>query len=232
MPDIAKLDQLCQVLEIGMEELLGTDRSSEVLTRIIRGEEDAADGADPVSMEEIRDVAPLLPPDTVKKLVDDSAGMRGGEEPLNLSAIIGLAPFLDREYLDGLAKRASVDSLRELTGLAPFVSSEVLDELVRNADPETDMKGIIALAPFLSKEYLDSLVRKIGTDNLRELTGLAPFVSSGVLDELVRNMDPETDMKGITALAPFLSSETLRKLAEALVQNGDLSSLKSVTPFL
>ena len=134
MPDISKLEQLCQILHLSMDELLGSESTSKTLTRIIKKDETAEDWGEPVTMEEIQEVAPILPPADVERLVDDNLEKQD-EEPLDVSAIIGLAPFLDSGYLDSLAKRVHAESLAELIGLAPFISKEALDSLVKNSNP-------------------------------------------------------------------------------------------------
>lgn len=233
MPDISKLEQLCQILEIGMEELLGADSASRTLSRIMEKEESSQSEAEPITMEQIQEVAPLLPPADVERLVDHRLGGQENEEELDLKAITGLAPFLDEEYLDALIKRVRVRSLKELTGLAPFLSEKALDTLVENADLNADISGIIAMAPFLSEEALDKLVGKMEpSDNWASIAGLAPFLSTKTLDRLVRGMLPSDNWEGIIGLAPFLSDDTLDALAESADPQKDMSHIVSLAPFL
>lgn len=235
MPDISKLKQLSQILNISLDELLMTD-SAKTLNRIINKEErenameNTFNAEDAITLEEIQDIAPLLPPDDMEKLVDDSIEQQGKEE-LNLSSIVGLAPFLDKEYLGKLVQRAHIDSLRELAGLAPFLNKETLDSLVLSTDPQKDMHGIISLAPFLGKPTLDKLVQKmLPLNSLRELAGLGPFLSKETLDSLVLSADPQKDMHGIVSLAPFLQKETLDKISETATEKGIL--IAGLCPFL
>lgn len=232
-PDIGKLEQLCQILEIGVDELLGTDSASRTLSRIIEKEEPSKADAEPVTIEEIQEVAPLLPPADMAWLVDDSLDNQEDGEKLDLKAIAGLAPFLDEKYLDALIKRAHVHSLKDLAGLAPFLSSETLDVLVAEADIKGDISGIISLAPFLGSETLDALVDKMEEKgDIREVRGLAPFLSSGTLDRLVQKMLPLDDWEGIRGLAPFLSSDALGALIENADPRQDMSHIVALAPFL
>lgn len=232
-PDIGKLEQLCQILEIGVDELLGTDSASRTLSRIIEKEEVPEADAKPVTIEEIQEVAPLLPPADMAWLVDDSLDNQEDGEKLDLKAIAGLAPFLDEKYLDALIKRAQVHSLKDLAGLAPFLSSETLDVLVAEADIKGDISGIISLAPFLGSETLDALVDKMEEKgDIREVRGLAPFLSSGTLDRLVQKMLPLDDWEGIRGLAPFLSSDALGALIENADPRQDMSHIVALAPFL
>ena len=231
-PDIGKLEQLCQILEISVEELLGTDSASRTLSRIMAKEDAPQADAKPITIEEIQEVAPLLPPANMEQLLDDSLEGQEEGETLDLKAIIGLAPFLDEKYLDALIKRAQVHSLKDLAGLAPFLSSEMLDSLVENADIEGDISGITSLAPFLSSQALDALVEKAEKKgDISEILGLAPFLSKDTLDRLVQRMLPTDDWKGIRGLAPFLSSEALGALVENADPQKDMSHIVALAPF-
>ncbi len=257
MPDIAKLEQLCQVLDIKLENLLGGD-SSRAVTKVMEAtspairktvyrdsvEQPVPDGGsaddgtsegDPISVEDICNVAPLLPPNDIEALVENN--VQQAEEKIDLSAITALAPFLDSEYLERLVRGARVHSLSEVVCIAPFLSTSVVDSLVLNSNPKCDMDGIVALAPFLSGEALNTLaLDKLYTTggSLQKLTALAPFLSSETLDVLIERSDPECDMNGIIALAPFLSSETLNKLAlnKLYTGIGSLQKLTALAPFL
>ena len=250
MPDIAKLEQLCRLLHISIEDLLGTDKASGTLTKIIyqdtiepsqTPEASSAGSAndimeetarESVTMEEIQDIAPLIPPSDIEKLVEKSVQER--KEKLNLSAITGLAPFLDKAYLDSLVERAQIDSLNEVAALAPFLRQDALNSLVMSADLECDISGVISLAPFLSRETLRKLALQLSSvGSLQMLTGLAPFLDRETLDILVANSDTECDISGVISLAPFLSRTTLDKLANRLLEK-DLPGgmLVGLCPFL
>ena len=67
MPDIAKLEQLCQILQISIDQLLGMEDEAKTVRRIMQKDEAAIAG---VTMKEIENIAPLLPPKEVTKLVN------------------------------------------------------------------------------------------------------------------------------------------------------------------
>lgn len=231
-PDIGKLEQLCQILDISVEELLGTDSASRTLSRIMEKEESTEKAAEPITIEQIQEVAPLLPPADMEKLVEDSLENQEAGEELDLPAIIGLAPFLDEEHLDSLVKRARVHSLTELAGLAPFLSEEMLDGMVEKADIKEDFAGIVGVAPFLSDKTLDRLVRKmLPLDDWQNIAGLAPFLSKKTLSAMVESANPQKDMAHIISLAPFLEEEALDKLLKKLPEDADVD-ISGLYPFL
>ncbi|MCI9218920.1 MAG: helix-turn-helix transcriptional regulator [Lachnospiraceae bacterium] len=235
MPDISKLELLCRILDISLEELLGTDSASRTLNRIIEKEESPMADAEPITIEQIREVAPILPPADVERLVDDRLDSQTDTdtEEFDLNAITGLAPFLDAEYLDALVKRVHVRSLKELSELAPFLGSNTLDALTENAELCEDMSGVISLAPFLSAKTLDRLVRRmLPLNDWHGVLGLAPFLSSDTLDALVEGLEKTEDMAAITGLAPFLSAKTLDRLVRRMLPLNDWHGILGLAPFL
>lgn len=256
MPDIGKLGQLCMILEISIDDLLGNDRAVENLKQIMNRREDEPVQAMPI--EEVAEVLPLLPPKEAQEYVDSSVRT---EEKANLKAIRPLAPFLEGEYLEKLIDRAENVSLKELSALAPFLEPEYLDRTAEKAILEgVKIKEVLAIAPFMSKdglgrvaekaevsslrelqclapflrsEMLGKLVERAGTTDFREVSSLAPFLSGETLDQLVsRALQSEEGLEHISSVLPFLKRETVQRLAEELMKRGNTRVMKSVMPFL
>lgn len=228
MPDIAKLEQLCSILQLSMEELLGAD-SAHTVAKVIHTQKSApeSEGTEPITMEEMAEVLPLLPPAEANDLVDNVTQTK---EKLDLSAIQPLAPFLDDAYLEKLIERADIQSLEEMSDLAPFLDAEYLGRLAETT-PIQDLEEILCLAPFLTDDALDRLAMKAENCNIPGLISLAPFLSEETLNQLAEKSMEKGDMEQIGGLAPFLSQETLQKIAEQLMKNGDLTQLQEILPF-
>ena len=205
MPDISKLSQLCEILGISIDELLGAQPAAGTIKKVLKNEENKEmREVEPVSLEELAEVAQLLPPKEVSSIVEENAKCFGEELPL--SAILTLAPFLETELLDQLAERVGDADIQGLNGLAPFLSTETLDRLAEKIS-DVDIHALTSLAPFLSEGTLGKLAEaKLASGELQNPTGLAP-------------------------LAPFLPKETLHKLAEYLLTNGDYQGLRNLAPF-
>jgi transcriptional regulator with XRE-family HTH domain len=185
MPDIAKLPEISQVLQVSVDELLDSKGQADLIQNILNSPDAAMDGRE-VYVDEIEEIAPILKP----KQVDNLAKISKVSSIAELSEI---APFVSRGVLDELVKNAAKGgSIAELSEIAPFVSKEVLDELARNAALGGNIKELAEIAPFVSKEVLNELARNAALGgNIKELTEIAPFVSREVLDELVRKMAAE-----------------------------------------
>lgn len=247
MPDISKLEDLCSTLDITVTELLGMEsKETAAVEKALQQEI--------LTVEELVEVAPMLPPAQVKEQAESK------KKKLNLKALEEIAPFMDDDLLEELLEEVEINSLYELCGLAPFLDEDVLDKLVRRA-PADDYEGIISLAPFLDEDTMDYLVKRCeGKPDKRLLNGLLPFLSEETVDHIARTCAEEADMdmleelapfmeeetigavadiciregrvKMLSALFPFMDDQTLRKVAKALMQAGDLDGLRDAAPFL
>lgn len=220
MPDISKLEDLCGTLQISIAQLLGMEtKETAAVTRILQ-EEDA-----PLTVEELSELAPVLPPAEVKK--------QAQKQKLNVAALVDIAPYLDEEFLGELLEDAEVESLLVLQSLAPYLDGDVLDRLVRRA-PETDFDGIAAMAPFLEEETLDYLVKRCEQkpENGAFLEMLAPFLKEETLNWLVKKQEENFDKDMLETLAPFLEEETIDALVEAQIAKGNIKNLAGLYPFM
>ena len=148
MPDISKLEQLCNVLHITVYELLGTeDAQARTVSKILEKEELP-------ELEELAQIAPMLDPEIIKEAAEESAKKR----QVNWHAIMQMAPFLDAQTLDEILEDVKPGDYSQIIALAPFLGSQTLDKLVQRCEDEADLGMIIALAPFLSSQTLDKLV--------------------------------------------------------------------------
>ena len=214
MPDISKLEQLCQILHLKLDDLLGTEHAARTLEKVIHPEADCQHPSEPITIAEIQEVAPLLPPKEMNQLIENTLE---NEETFQLSAIVGLAPYMDEYLLDHFIQKEHISHPEDLADIAPFLGSRTLDRLVSQADPGQDLS---ALYPFLSQENLDTLARS----NPDRLPAMAPFLDSQSLDKLVSQAGPGRDL---AFLYPFLSQENLDALAQS---NPD--RLPAMAPFL
>ena len=177
MPDISKLEQLCSVLHITVNELLGMEETAAAVPTLDVRE---------MTVAELKDAAPALPPAEVKARVKVEKKKR----KLDLDSIIAVAPFLDEDTLDEVLADAKLDDIEDLVGLAPFLHKDTLNKLLEQCEVD-DMDDLVGLAPFLSKEVLEKHVERIimeDPDALEELNAIAPFLPRGSLARIVKNL--------------------------------------------
>lgn len=195
MPDISKIADLCEILGIAIDELIGEKKSAVTLQKVIDHQE-----AD-ISLAELADVAAIMTPQKMEMIVEE----RAKKETINIKAIIPLAPFLDDEYLEEIAEKVSVEDLSQVIGIAPFLSDEALAKIVLNYDGP--IQNITGLAPFLEEDVLDELVEKYLLQencNIKSLIGLCPFLDEKTVRKIATFAMKHGDYGTITGLAPFM----------------------------
>ena len=204
MPDISKLAELCGVLHITVEELLGMDAAPAAKAVV----------EEPMTMEALMEAAPALPPAVVKERVRAEKKRR----KLDLDALIAVAPFLDEDTLNELMEDVVVDDLDDLAGIAPFVSRETLKKAVEQCGVD-DLEDLVPLAVFLGEEALGELVEDVTVDDLEDLVPLAPFLPSETLEKLVADaIDADTDLlEDVACLAPFLGQGALARILKKIL---------------
>lgn len=186
MPDIGKLEELCEILDISLDRLLGVQRQVQNVQKVI----DYTSGKteETLSLEEIRDAVPLMEPEQVQKCVGNAAEET---ERISLDELVGLAPFAGKGTLKKLAEKVEEVNLDELVSLAPFVDRETLNRLAEKIDTdEICPDELCGLAPFVSKDTLENLAGNIKKEkiDLNALQGLASFLGKDKLEELLRRV--------------------------------------------
>lgn len=200
MPDISKLPELCNILSLNLDEFLSNDDTIKTVKKMIDDEEA------PISLEELADVAPIVPPKKMEQIIEDN---ENNDDFIDVDALIALAPFLDDDYLSQLAEQIAFDHLEQLVGLAPFIAEDVLGEIVLKyaGTYEGTIDAIIALAPFLEENTLDQMVDIYLTTDI-------------------------CDFSEFVGLCPFLDEKTVRKIADHVMKRKDYDTLGAIAPFM
>lgn len=148
MPDIGKLGELSDLLEIPLEELLGHTTASAHIRKLLDKNEDEKIQ---ISLSELADLSPLLPPEDTREL---ALQVRAS----TMEELLSIAPFVSRETLDQMAKDVRASSISELSAIAPFMGRDALERMAQGLRA-TSIHELSAIAPFLSQSFLESLIR-------------------------------------------------------------------------
>ena len=220
MPDISKLEDLCKCLQIEVNELLGMETPGTAAVEKYLAQEECL-----LTVEELAEIVPMLPPEDVKKETK--------KQKRNVASLIAVAPYLDEDLLEELVEDIEVESLLVLQSLAPYLDEDTLDKLVRGA-PKDDFNGIAAMAPFLSEETLDYLVRRCEVKPTDEafLETLLPFLEDETLAWIVEKWGEDLDSGMLDKLAPFLDEEILDTLVQKQIDLGNVAKLGKLLPFV
>ena len=223
MPDISKLSELSQILGVGVDELLGAEKETAIVNKII-------DQSGDLKLEEVAEVAELMKPSQVEEAAEKAA-----EEEYQLETLIVLAPHISAKRLAQMLEKTSVKDLSQIIPLAPFLESSQLASLInRQQNTSGGFEKLIALAPFLDEDDLGAFAeRAFNSENdAQYLKNLAPFMDQASLGKIARLMNTEQKEHYLVGLAPFLDSKVLTELARDLMKQGKVKTLKQLMPFI
>lgn len=233
MPDISKLPQLAAILGVSVDGLLGAEEAG-MVERAMDAEKA------PLSVGELADIAPLLPPEEARRNFErtrEQTERAGGS--IDLRQLEELALFLDEEDLGALALSAveSGCELDEIARLAPFMAEEDVGRAVcRALELGADPGDLAALAPFMDEEDVGAAARAAidGGGVPGDIAALAPFMAEEDVGALARTFIKRGgDPAELAAIAPFMDRGDLGDIVLSHVVNksgGD--SLAGLMPFI
>jgi len=229
MPDISRLPDISQVLQVSIDELLGSDTQADMVRNVLNQQTDVYTNDNMPHIQDIEEIAPILKPSQMNTLVE-----KANPAGISLESLCSIAPFISKEALGQLALKAeNAGDVRALWGLAPFMEKEALDQLAHRIENVDGLGALAGLAPFISKETLGELALKATEKgDIRSLCGVAPFLSMDVLNQLALKIEGVEGLGALAGLAPFISKETLGGLAMKAVDSGDINELSGIAPFL
>ena len=222
MPDISKLPELCKILDISFEELVGERTAQTAVAEKMMQDENPE-----VSLEEMAQVGQLVQPEKIENKVNES--IEKGEK-ISFSTLVGLAPFMDKESLGKIAEDLADVDLRQICALAPFLDRTTLDRIVERsiqADKITG-GGAAAIAPFLAKETVHKIAKYlIEHGRSGDVIAIAPFMGATSLStpwgEIVINQgnDKEENHSAIHVEIDEMDMDEVAECASEALQKGN-----------
>jgi transcriptional regulator with XRE-family HTH domain len=207
MPDIAKLNELSQLLDIPIDELLDNQIGTAKIQKLVENNSEA--GIETV--EEFVEIAPILKPEYSETL----AGNLTETALSNFNDLAALAPYLSEETLGDFARKVPTDKLNHVAPMAPYLSEEVLVELIKRSVAQNDsFRGILSLIPYISTEVLSKIVREVrrNLSDINIITPVAPYLDNGLLKEIIIDEIGRGNYRSIAVLAPYVDGDDLDKL--------------------
>lgn len=223
MPDISKLPELATLFGITIDQLLG--EHSGVIESAANGDMQAFLKNNDVTVEEIRNAAPILKPEQVDEIMEQ-------QEIINLREIEDLLPFLGRSVIDKIAlKLAQGGKYRDLDCILPFTGTNVINEIVQiMVDAGESLEDI---APFVSKDVLSEQAEKLyNTSGLSAIEDLIPFLPKEFRHRIADMEFCSNGLRDMDMIASFLNREYLNELARKAIQRDGIKAISNLAPFL
>lgn len=200
MPDISKLPELAQLFGVTVDEILG--EKSDLLESAVENRIDEYLADNPVTPQQLGEVAPILKPEQVDRIVE--------KVPLgDLNDVTELLPFIDRKLIEEFARKMTEEG-KSIVSIVPFVSQEVVAELAAVIYKRDGIGSVCEIAPFLSQKTLQDMAKEeYAARGINSIVGIAPFLDRGFLGELARDTIKREGINAIGGVAPFLDRDML-----------------------
>ena len=219
-PDIAKLGELSQLLEVSIDELLGNERAARI-TRDL-----AEDRTPDLKAEELVQVAPLL----TEKQADRAAE----KADLNMDALTKLAPYLSEEVLGEalMALYRQTGNFAQTRDLWYYLAEDSICNLTREVLKADGLNVLKPVAYYICWDNLQSdLLESIKQGRTRSLTDFAYYMDTDLLGELAMELYKAQGIQAITPLAYYLEEDALNNIVHAAIEAGNLRDLKPLTSY-
>jgi transcriptional regulator with XRE-family HTH domain len=222
MPDISKLPELAEILDVSVDVLLG--EKSVLLENIINNSTDEYLKKNSVSPNELLEIAPLLKPEQADTIFTNTT------PPFELSEIFDILPFISQDTINEIARNMIAKDM-SVAEIAPFISRDTISEIAENMIAK-DM-SIAEIAPFISSDMIGKLaIRLYEKRGLPALDDVAPFIPSDVLNNIAEREFDNRGLRHLDSIAPFMNREYLNKLAKKAIQKDGIKAISPIAPFL
>lgn len=230
LPDISKYEDLCRILDVSLEFLLGAGSDTDAVSKVLGSRKNGE--AVRLTVKELAPIAPILSPNDLGEAIHKSTD----KKEIHIEELKALAPFLDQATLDRLAENIVPDSIYDLVELAPFLSGNTLAELIKKIDyekEEIEIAFVNELAPFLERDVLEELAGNAVLSDIWELVGIAPFLPRSMVSKLINRLENRDSIsfESLLNLAPFLEKQALEQLVEN-IKAVDADMIAGIAPFI
>lgn len=220
MPDISKLEDLCKILDVTVEELLGMETSAaETAKKIIENSEE-------ISMEEIAKVAPILPP---KILMEKTEKAKSKTERINFEALAEIAEYIEGDYFDEiiseyLDKTDSIKDFEQIFEIIEYLSEDAVIKIIEKTEPK-DLDKLADCIEDFGTKALDLFTEKcIKNERFDVISDNAEFFGTETLSAIVDGGIEEGKTSDLFELIEQLSEREVIKI----IENADAKDLEKL----
>ena len=231
MPDISRLPQLCSILGISIDQLLGDNPYLPTVHQLLEPQQNSA-----IPAQHLIDLEPAIKPRDLSEMIHQN---REGMFFESFDQLLQLIPFLTQEDAEALvrAHRPLITSLADFAMIAPMLSTELVLEIVDQLPMENvSSTTCLLLAPFIGPERMQRLLEQSPAvlESGETVAQLAPFVARDYLHRILSQRQFSFSQEELFLLAPFVEQPLLQQMVEQSSDAQPLSAkaLAQFAPFL
>ena len=194
MPDISKLPELCKILNISFEELVGERTVETDIAEKLMQDENAD-----VSIEEMAQIGQLIKPDKIESKANEAIA-KG--DKVSFSTLVSLAPFMDKKNLSEHGQS------NKLVAIAPFMGSAMFPKLSK------DKKESNSISIHIELDDLDEdEVAKLAFEMLEQGKDVTKYLDSMDEEDVAKlafralELDKKTEV-----FLPYMDEDDIRRL--------------------
>lgn len=231
MPDISRLPQLCSILGISIDQLLGDNPYLPTVHQLLEPQQNNA-----IPAQHLIDLEPAIKPRDLAEMIHQN---REGMLFESFDQLLQLIPFLTQEDAEALvrAHRPLIASLDDFAMIAPMLPAKLALEIVDQLPMENvSSTTCLLLAPFIGPERMQRLLEQSPAvlESGETVTQLAPFVARDYLHHILSQRQFSFSQEELFLLAPFVEQPLLQQMLEqsSAAQPLSAKALAQFAPFL
>lgn len=231
MPDISRLPQLCSILGISIDQLLGDNPYLPTVHQLLEPQQNNA-----IPAQHLIDLEPAIKPRDLSEMIHQN---REGMLFESFDQLLQLIPFLTQEDAEALvhAHRPLIASLDDFAMIAPMLPAKLVLEIVDQLPMENvSSTTCLLLAPFIGPERMQRLLEQSPAvfESGETVAQLAPFVARDYLHRILSQRQFSFSQEEFFLLAPFVEQPLLQQMLEqsSAAQPLSAKALAQFAPFL
>ena len=231
MPDISRLPQLCSILGISIDQLLGDNPYLPTVHQLLEPQQNNA-----IPAQHLIDLEPAIKPRDLSEMIHQNREDMFFE---SFDQLLQLIPFLTQEDAEALvrAHRPLIASLDDFAIIAPMLPAKLVLEIVDQLPMENvNSTTCLLLAPYIGPERMQRLLEQSPAvlESGQTVAQLAPFVARDYLHRILSQRQFSFSQEELFLLAPFVEQPLLQQMVEQSSDAQPLSAkaLAQFAPFL
>jgi len=208
MPDIAKLPDISQVLNVSIDDLLNNKKASELIKNVLSENDQSPTTPD---FETLADIAPILKPSQVTELMTRAESV-SGDAKVNIN----------NETLELMIEYMESESIKKIILQCENIDTEIISKIACSLE-SSDLKEIVLHCKKINEDILAEVVDYMESSDLKEIVLHNDNITAEMIAEVVDYME-SSDLKEVLLHCNNITAEMIAEVVDYL----ESSDLKEV----